>query len=66
MAVNCIELATVPPILFEAAVNATEVPVLALKPYNKKVPEAPRFVTEIPPILLLLAVQVLELKLYIP
>ena len=61
--VNEIEFATVPPTLFEVPENANELPVFALMPYRIMVPDAPRLVMEIPPMLLLFAVQLSTLKL---
>ena len=63
--VSWMELATVPPILLDAALKTFEVEVFTLIPYNK-IAETPAFVTEMPPMLLLLAVQSSTPKLYIP
>ena len=63
VAFSWIEFATVPPILFEVAVNVAAATVLHLNPKTWKIPEAPKLVTDIPPILLLFAVHDPELKL---
>ena len=63
--VNEIESAMVPPTLLDVALNALVVLVLALKPMMSNVPEAPRLVTEMPPMLLVFAVQSSTLKLKI-
>jgi hypothetical protein len=52
--------------LFEVAVHVVLEAVKARIPYTRNVPEAPRFVTEIPPMLFVFDVQAFELKLYMP
>src|SRR4051812_1767661 len=57
VAVNCSELATVPPTVLVAAFQVTVEPVKHLIPTSRTVPDAPRLVAEMPPTLLLLEVQ---------
>src|SRR6185436_6848234 len=63
VAVNCSELATVPPTVLVVAFQVTAEPVKALIPISRKVPDAPRLVAEMPPTLLLFEVQAFEVKL---